>query len=293
MPARDMYDPTFSESQEGIQAWADLVAIVRHLRRDCPWDREQTHESVKHLLVEEAFEVVDTIDRDRLGDLPGELGDLLLHVLFHSAIAEGTDSFQLADVIKSITDKLIRRHPHVFDDVEVDGVSEVLANWEKIKLREGDRRSVLDGVPLALPSLLRAHRIQEKVAGVGFDFADASVSWTKVEEEIREFRALGGRPAHEREAELGDLLFSLVNYARLSGLNAENALRSACNRFDDRFRFVESEVDRRGSTLEAATLEEMDADWDEAKRHEAERNEAERNEAERNEAERNEAKHVR
>jgi XTP/dITP diphosphohydrolase/tetrapyrrole methylase family protein/MazG family protein len=274
MPARDVYDTSFSESDEGIQAWGDLVAIVRHLRRDCPWDREQTHESVKHLLVEEAFEVVDAIDRGRHGDLPGELGDVLLHVLFHSAIAEGTDSFRLLDVINAITEKLIRRHPHVFGDVEVGGVGEVLANWEKIKLREGDRTSVLDGVPLALPSLLRAHRIQEKVASVGFDFADAKASWPKIEEEIGEFRATDGRPADEREAELGDLLFSLVNYARLSGLNAENALRTACNRFDDRFRFVESEVQREGTTLAAATLEQMDAHWTSAKRTEAKRAES-------------------
>lgn len=267
MPSRNVYDPAFSESAEGIQAWADLVAIVRHLRRDCPWDREQTHESVKHLLLEEAFEVVDAIDRGNFDDLPVELGDVLLHVLFHSAIAEGSGSFQLLDVLTKISDKLIRRHPHVFADVDVDGVDEVLSNWEKIKLGEGGRTSVLDGVPLALPSLLRAHRIQEKVAGVGFDFASADASWPKVEEEIGEFRATEGRSTDEREAELGDLLFSIVNFARLSGLNADNALRNACNRFGDRFRFVEAEVSREGLNMKETSLDVLDAYWDKAKRN--------------------------
>ncbi len=252
-----------------MELWADFVAVVRQLRRDCPWDREQTHDSVKHLLIEETFEAVDAIDRGDIEDLRGELGDVLLHVVFHSAMAEESGSFVLGDVIRDITSKLVRRHPHVFGEVAVGGVGEVLENWEAIKLSEagsaGRPKRVLDGVPGALPSLLRAQRIQEKVAGVGFDFPDASAAWTKVEEELEEFRdAERGTPA-DREAEFGDLLFSLVNYARLSGLTPENALRATCNKFAGRFAYVEDRLESIGSSPAKSTLEEMDAIWDEAR----------------------------
>lgn len=265
-PFRSLYDPAFAEPPADLDAWGDFVAIVRHLRRDCPWDREQTHESVKHLMIEETFEAVDAIDRKDLDDLPAELGDVLLHVVFHAAIAEGDGTFGLRDIIEAISEKLVRRHPHVFGETEVAGVDEVLANWEEIKLTEGRRRSVLDGVPRALPSLLRAHRIQEKVAGVGFDFAAPDAAWKKVEEEIREFRDTEGADTSTREDELGDVLFSIVNYARLSGMTPENALRATCNKFEDRFRAVEETLERQGKSAASATLEEMDAIWENVKR---------------------------
>lgn len=266
MEVSDLYDPGFAESPDGLKAWADFVAIVRHLRRKCPWDREQTHESVKHMLIEETFEAIDAIDRDDPRELSRELGDVLLHVAFHSAIAEESGSFRLIDVIRQITEKLVRRHPHVFADTEVDGVAEVLTNWERIKMDEGGRKSVLDGVPRALPSLLRAHRIQEKAAAVGFDFATPDAAWTKVEEELSEYRRADAAAPSEREAELGDVLFSIVNYARLSGLNAENALRIACNRFDTRFGFVERILAEQGRSPRDASLKEMDALWEKGKR---------------------------
>lgn len=267
-PVRNLYDPAFRESEAGLRAWADLVAIVRHLRRECPWDREQTHESVKHLLIEETFEVVDAIDRNNRDDLAGELGDVLLHVIFHAAMSEEKGGFKLSDVIERITHKLVRRHPHVFGEVTVGGVDDVLSNWEKIKLEEAPSRSVLDGVPRALPSLLRAQRVQEKVAGVGFDFRRPEDAWGKVEEELREFVDTADAAIEEREAEFGDLLFSLVNYARLSGITPENALRQTCNKFDDRFRRVESVLADRGTSASEATLAEMDDIWDEVKRTE-------------------------
>ncbi|MDX1530660.1 MAG: nucleoside triphosphate pyrophosphohydrolase [Rhodothermales bacterium] len=257
--------------------WADFVAVVRRLRRECPWDREQDHESVKHLLIEEAYEAVDAIDQEDWGDLKGELGDLLLHVVFHAEIAETTTgAFELEDVIRYELEKLVRRHPHVFGDTAVSGTGEVLRNWEAIKEAERaaeadrrgtDRRSALDGVPRHLPALLRAHRVQENAAGVGFDFPEAAGAWEKVEEEVRELRALveAGASAAEREAEFGDVLFALVNYARFAGVTPENALRATVDKFQRRFTHVERRLAEQGRSLAEADLAEMDGYWDEAK----------------------------
>ncbi|NNE36181.1 MAG: nucleoside triphosphate pyrophosphohydrolase [Rhodothermales bacterium] len=263
-----IYDPEFEESRDGIDAYADFVAIVRQLRRDCPWDREQTHESVRHLLIEEAYETVDAIEAGDWDELKRELGDLLLHVVFHSVIADQNGYFRLEDVIGAETDKLVRRHPHVFGDVDVENVDEVLTNWEQIKLTEGKRKSVLGGIPPQLPALLRAHRMQEKAAGVGFDFPTPADAWHKVREELEEFERLdgSGSDAAERDREFGDLLFSLVNYARLTGLNAENALRHTIGKFANRFEYIEAQLDARGSSVIEAGLEEMDALWEDAKR---------------------------
>lgn len=254
--------------------WADFVAVVRRLRRECPWDREQTHESVRHLLIEEAYEAVDAIDQADWEDLKGELGDLLLHVVFHAEIAETTHgTFELEDVIRFEMEKLVRRHPHVFGDTAVSGTGEVLQNWEKIKQQEragrGEaRRSVLDGVPRQLPALLRAQRVQEKAAGVGFDFPEAAGAWEKVEEEIRELKDLvdADAPAGEREAEFGDVLFALVNYARFAGVTPENALRATLDKFQRRFQHVERRLAEQGRTFDEADLAEMDGYWDEAKK---------------------------
>ena len=179
MADQKIFNSEFTEDKANVEAYADFVSIVRQLRRDCPWDREQTHESIRHLLIEEAFETVEAIDRGDYDELKRELGDLLLHVVFHSVIAEGEGRFTIRDVIDSETEKLVRRHPHVFGDTKASGTEEVLQNWEQIKLKEGTRRSVLEGVPRTLPSLLRAFRIQEKAAGVGFDFPERTGAWEK------------------------------------------------------------------------------------------------------------------
>ncbi|ACY47643.1 nucleoside triphosphate pyrophosphohydrolase [Rhodothermus marinus] len=273
------YDPSFRESEDRLEAYADFVAIVRQLRRDCPWDREQTHESVKHLLIEEAYEVVSAIEENDWEELKRELGDLLLHVVFHSVMAEQAGRFTLKDVIETETEKLIRRHPHVFGDVQVGSVQEVLSNWEQIKLREKaaarkEQVSALEGVPRHLPGLLRAYRIQEKAAGVGFDFPEREQAWQKVEEELQEFHQLTqtGAAPEKLEDELGDVLFALVNYARLLGLNPENALQRTNNKFIRRFRHIEARLAEQGRTPAEADLDEMDRYWEEAKsldRHEA------------------------
>ena len=262
-----IYEAQFAEPDDRLAAYADFVAVIRQLRRDCPWDREQTHESVKHLLIEEAYETVEAIDEEDWDELKRELGDLFLHVVFHSVIAEQNGTFTLKDVIEAETEKLVRRHPHVFGEAAVEGVDEVLANWEQIKQQEGGKKSALDGVPGQLPALLRAHRMQEKAAGVGFDFPAREEAWAKVREEIDEFRTLAtsGAAAEQQEAEFGDVLFALVNYARLSGLNPENALRRTNDKFARRFRHIEQRLADAGHTLADADLAAMDRLWDEAK----------------------------
>lgn len=263
-------DPAFAPGEAERAAYAAFSAIVRQLRRDCPWDREQTHESVKHLLIEEAYEAVAAIDEADREGLCEELGDLLLHVAFHGVIAEEDGHFSLTDIIRQETDKLVRRHPHVFEDAQADNADEVVRNWEQIKLAEGKKKSALEGVPRRLPALLRAHRIQQKAAGVGFDFPERSDAWEKVCEEVREFaEALAPDGSLEaREREFGDVLFALVNYARMSGLNAENALSRTNDAFARRFRHIEQRLAAQGRTPAEATLAEMDAFWEEAKAQE-------------------------
>ncbi len=265
-----IYDPLFEGTDEPAESFVHFVRIIRQLRRDCPWDKEQTHDSVKHLLIEEAYETLEAIDRKDWDELKRELGDILLHVVFHSVMAEEDGSFSLGDVIETEAEKLIRRHPHVFSDITVQGVNDVLANWEQIKMKEGKRKSILQGVPGRLPALLRAQRVQEKAAGVGFDFPERNEAWSKVVEEIEEFRHIvdSGAGTTEREAEFGDLLFALVNYARFIGINSENALRRTNEKFAGRVRFIEQKLAESGRTMSEAGLAEMDAYWEEAKRHE-------------------------
>ncbi|HAY37030.1 MAG: nucleoside triphosphate pyrophosphohydrolase [Rhodothermales bacterium] len=265
-----IFDPVFTESGESLEAYADFVAIVRQLRRDCPWDQVQTHESVKHLLIEEAYETVEAIDDEDWTQLRKELGDILLHVVFHSVMAAEEGTFTLKDVIDSESEKLIRRHPHVFGDTEVDNVQDVLTNWETIKIREGEKKSAMEGVPRNLPALLRAFRIQEKAAGVGFDFPAPENAWEKVDEELGEFKALlaGDASTVEKEKELGDLFFALINYSRLSGLNPENALGRTNDKFIRRFQGVEKGLEDEGISLVDANLEQMDAHWDRIKKEE-------------------------
>ncbi|HUN64559.1 MAG TPA: nucleoside triphosphate pyrophosphohydrolase [Bacteroidota bacterium] len=242
-----------------------FVEITKRLRRECPWDREQTHSSIRHSLIEETYEVVESIDNNRLDELKKELGDLLLHVVFHSNIAEEEQAFTLADVIDGISRKMIFRHPHVFGSATVSGAAEVTENWEKLKLREG-RTSVLDGVPKELPALLRAQRVQDKASKVGFDWKKKEDAWEKVNEETEELhRAIDRGSAEEMEGEFGDLLFALVNYSRFIDVNPENALRRTVEKFRNRFQYIERTLAEQGKNIHTAGFEEMDDLWNQAK----------------------------
>ncbi len=244
----------------------ELFEIVKKLRAECPWDREQTNDSIKAATIEEAYEVVEAIDEKNYPELKKELGDVLLHVIFHSIIASEGNYFQLEDVIDSIKEKLIRRHPHVFGNVEVNGSEEVKRNWESIKLTEG-RDSVLDGVPKILPALQRAHRLQEKAAKVGFDWEKKEDVWKKVIEEIEEMHESEKQESiKELEKEIGDVFFALVNYARFLGVNPENALRSTNEKFIKRFNYVEKKIIETGRKIDESNLAEMDTYWEESKR---------------------------
>jgi XTP/dITP diphosphohydrolase len=245
----------------------EFVEIVKRLRKECPWDSEQTNDSIKAATIEEAYEVVDAIDSKHYSELQKELGDLLLHVVFHTVIAEDSNHFTINEVIDSIREKLIRRHPHVFGDTKVSGSAEVKKNWEEIKLSEG-RKSLLDGVPSLLPALQRAHRLQEKVAKVGFDWETKEDVWKKVIEEIEEMHRSEKEESHEHlEAEIGDVFFALVNYARYLGINPENALRKTNKKFIDRFGYVEEKITESGRKLSDSSLKEMDEYWEESKKN--------------------------
>jgi tetrapyrrole methylase family protein / MazG family protein len=242
-----------------------FVEITKRLRKECPWDREQTHASIRMGLIEEAYEVVESIDNNDMAELKKELGDLLLQVVFHSNLAEETSAFTLKDVIEGITTKLIARHPHVFGTTEVSGSENVKQNWEKLKMKEG-RESVMDGVPKELPALLRALRLQDKAAKVGFDWQKEEDVWKKVKEEIDElhFAIKEDNPDHV-EAEFGDVLFSLVNYSRFIHVNPEIALRLTVEKFIKRFKYIEVKLKTQGKEVHSASFEEMDKLWDEAK----------------------------
>ncbi|MEM6335219.1 MAG: nucleoside triphosphate pyrophosphohydrolase [Bacteroidota bacterium] len=268
---RQIEEDAAGVEEELIDSFRRFVGVVRRLRKDCPWDREQTHESVKHLMIEEVYEAVEAIDEGDILALRNELGDLLLHVLFHGDIAETDGTFTSQEVIERELAKLVRRHPHVYGDEQVGSAGDVLTNWEQIKRTEGGGapKPVLSGVPKQLPALLRAHRIQEKVAGVGFDFPDAESAWGKVAEEMAEFRsAMASGSQAEKKHEMGDVLFALVNYGRLSGLVPEDALRGTNDRFTRRFGYIEARLAEQGRQPADATLDEMDSLWEEAKTHE-------------------------
>ncbi len=254
------------KQHETDKLFFEYLTVVRRLRKDCPWDREQTHQSIRHSLIEEAYEVVEAIDHNDLGELKKELGDLLLHVALHAIMAEEKRVFDIEDVLKGSMEKLIRRHPHVFGETKVESAGQVKANWEKIKMSEG-RNSLMDGVPKELPSLLRAHRLQEKASKVGFDWKEKSHVWEKVREEIDELhRSENKGTPDETEEEFGDLLFALVNYSRFLNVNPENALRKSTEKFIRRFQAIEQELGRRGKRVEESTLEEMDELWDAGKK---------------------------
>ncbi len=251
-----MVDATFKE----------FVEIMRRLRNECPWDKEQTHESIAGNTIEEAYEVVQAIDDNDPEELKKELGDLLLHVAFHSAIAEDNGNFTIEDVINAIMEKLIRRHPHVFSDGKAANPEEIAQTWEAIKMNEG-RKSVLEGIPQAMPALLRAHRIQEKAAKVGFDWEKKSDVWKKVEEEIHELsHEVKHDDLEKMESEFGDVLFALINYARFIGINPENALRKTTTKFEKRFSYIEEKLAEQNKKATDSNLAEMDAYWNESKK---------------------------
>lgn len=247
------------------EKFSELVEIMNRLRKECPWDKEQTNDSIKAATLEEAYEVVEAVDEKNYGELKKELGDLMLHIVFHSKIAEDMGEFNVGNVIDEIKEKLIRRHPHVFGDTNVESNQEVMRNWETIKLNEG-RKSVIEGVPKNLPELHRAFRLQEKASKVGFDWEHKEDVWNKVEEEIQELKDIDNGDPDYVEKEVGDILFSVVNYCRFIGINPENALRRTNEKFIKRFTYVEDKIREAGKKITDSDLNEMDTYWNESKK---------------------------
>ncbi|MEM9895983.1 MAG: nucleoside triphosphate pyrophosphohydrolase, partial [Bacteroidota bacterium] len=240
-----------------------LLTIMDELRENCPWDQKQTLQSLRHLTIEETYELSDAILEDDLEEIKKELGDLILHVTFYSRIGSEKKAFDIADVLNQICEKLIRRHPHIYGNVDAKDEETVKANWEKIKLKEKGNTSVLGGVPKSLPALIKSMRIQEKARGVGFDWENAGQVWDKVQEELEEFSL---EKEHEKQkAEFGDLLFSLINYARFIDINPEEALELTNKKFIKRFQFLEKALKEEGKELSEMSLEEMDVYWEQAK----------------------------
>ncbi|WP_396188949.1 nucleoside triphosphate pyrophosphohydrolase [Flavobacterium sp.] len=249
-----------------LVAFSRLLDIMDDLREKCPWDKKQTLESLRHLTIEETYELGDAILDQDLNEIKNELGDLLLHIVFYSKIGSEIGAFDIAQVANGICDKLIERHPHIYGDVVVNNEEEVKQNWEKLKLKEG-KKSVLEGVPKSLPALVKASRIQEKVKGVGFDWEKPEQVWEKVLEELNEFQAEVQLNNYDQiEAEFGDVLFSMINYARFLKINPENALERTNKKFIKRFQYLESKATEIGKPLSEMTLAEMDVFWEEAKK---------------------------
>jgi len=252
--------------QDQLKAVDRLLTIMDELREQCPWDRKQTMETLRHLTIEETYELGDAILDKDLEEVKKELGDVLLHIVFYSKIGSEKKAFDIADVANSICDKLIDRHPHIYGDVKVENEEDVKKNWENLKLKEG-KKSVLEGVPRSLPALVKASRIQDKVAGVGFDWEEPQQVFEKVKEELHELQQeVTDQNQDEIEAEFGDVLFSMINYARFLGVNPENALERTNKKFISRFQYLEQKVKEKQKPLSDMTLEEMDVFWEEAKK---------------------------
>lgn len=243
-----------------------LLEIMDELRLKCPWDKKQTLESLRYLTIEETYELSDAIIAKDLDDIKKELGDLMLHIVFYSKIGSEQNAFDIADVLENINEKLIERHPHIYGDVKVVNDKEVKDNWEKIKIKNEGRKSVLGGVPKSLPPLVKAYRMQEKASGVGFDWESRSQVWDKVMEELEEMKAEVDKPEDGKlEGEFGDLLFALVNYARFIDINPEDALEKTNMKFIRRFQYLEEHAREDGKALYDMSLKEMDVYWEEAK----------------------------
>lgn len=249
-----------------LAAFGRLLTIMDELREQCPWDRKQTMETLRPLTIEEIYELADAILKNDLEEVKKELGDVMLHLVFYAKIASEKQAFDITEVLNGICDKLITRHPHIYGDVKVSGEEEVKQNWEKLKLKEG-KKSVLEGVPGSLPAMVKATRIQEKARGVGFDWDNREQVWEKLQEELGELKAeVDAGRTEQMEAEFGDLLFSMINYARFLEVNPENALEKTNQKFIKRFQYLENEAAKRGLQLQNMSLEEMDAFWNEAKK---------------------------
>lgn len=244
-----------------------LLDIMDDLREKCPWDRKQTFESLRHLTIEETYELADAILENDLQEVKNELGDVLLHIIFYSKIGSEKNAFDIGDVANSISEKLIKRHPHIYGDIEVNSEEEVKKNWEEIKLKEG-KKSVLEGVPNSLPAVIKSNRIQDKVSGVGFDWEKPEQVWEKVQEELSELNTEIEKGNKDNiEKEFGDVLFSMINYARFIGVNPENALEKTNKKFISRFKYLEQEAKKRDKKLSEMSLSEMDIYWNEAKKY--------------------------
>ncbi|MEE1898961.1 nucleoside triphosphate pyrophosphohydrolase [Flavobacterium rakeshii] len=252
--------------QQQLEAFNRLLDIMDDLREKCPWDRKQTLQSLRHLTIEETYELGDAILDNDLQEVKKELGDILLHIVFYSKIGSETNDFDIADVANEICEKLIHRHPHIYGDVKVENEEEVKQNWEKLKLKEG-KKSVLEGVPKSLPALVKASRIQDKAKGVGFDWEEPEQVWEKVQEELQElYDEVQGSDQDKIESEFGDVLFSMINYARFLNVNPEDALERTNKKFIKRFTYLESKAGEMGKSLADMTLAEMDVFWNEAKK---------------------------
>ncbi len=248
-----------------LEAINRLLDIMDDLREKCPWDQKQTFESLRHLTIEETYELADAILENDLQEIKKELGDVLLHIVFYAKIGSEKQAFDIADIANSISDKLISRHPHIYGDVKVENAEDVKRNWEQLKLKEG-KKSVLEGVPKSLPALIKANRIQDKVAGVGFDWEKPEQVWEKVQEELSELNEEIKKGNKENiEKEFGDVLFSMINYARFIGVNPENALEKTNKKFINRFQFLEETASKEGKKLAEMSLAEMDVIWEKSK----------------------------
>lgn len=253
--------------KEQLAAIDRLLTIMDELREQCPWDKKQTLESLRHLTIEETYELADAILANDLEEIKKELGDLLLHIAFYAKIGSEKKAFDIGDVAHAISEKLIHRHPHIYGDVKVENEEDVKQNWEQLKLKEKGNKSVLQGVPNSLPAMVKASRIQEKVAAVGFDWEHPEQVWAKVQEELSELNVEIKEGNNDRiEAEFGDVLFSMVNYARFIGVNPENALARTNEKFKKRFEYLEEHTMKKGVQLTDLSLEEMDVYWDESKK---------------------------
>jgi XTP/dITP diphosphohydrolase len=254
--------------EEILQQFNRLLTIMDELRAQCPWDKEQTWESIRHLSIEEIYELSDAILENNVQEVKKELGDILLHIVFYSKIADEKSEFNVGMVIDELCNKLIRRHPHIYGNIRAEDSETVKANWEQIKLKEkgSERQSVLQGLPKSMPTLVKAYRMQEKVANVGFDWDTATEAFAKVKEELEEYET--AKNSSEKMEEFGDLLFALINYARKSGINPDNALEQTNVKFKRRFEYIEKKAAESGKNLKDMTLSEMDEFWDAAKAEE-------------------------
>ncbi|MDG1717700.1 MAG: nucleoside triphosphate pyrophosphohydrolase [Saprospiraceae bacterium] len=247
--------------QDKLDAFKRLLIIMDELREQCPWDRKQTMESLRNLTIEETYELADAILDNNMQEIKEEIGDVMLHMVFYSKIASETGDFDIADSLNAVCEKLINRHPHIYGDVHVEDEEEVKRNWEQLKLKEG-KKSVLSGVPKSLPAMVKAYRMQDKTAQVGFEWENAEQVWKKVEEEIQEFKEVVDVDPEKMEDEFGDIMFSLINYARFKGIDPETALEKVNRKFKNRFEYIEAQATKPLSDM---SLDEMDKLWNEAK----------------------------